>query len=212
MKKALKLFTITLLLVTILYPNQSIYALPKRLGDVGYWHAQGSEIGRWNTTPRTRHILRGQDGFSNSDFLSYVNHARSQWKNAGITINNASSESNANLRIYGGTWANLSFDAPGLKPEYYGLALRTKNSSEGYWYYIGNRYRSFSITEADIFIVYRSNGTSNQYKNTTTHELGHGLGWYSHATSSGNVMSSAPSSRTQLTLTDKRHLTQIYYR
>lgn len=210
MKLVLKLLLSLLLSAVLFSPTQNVNA--SRKGDIGYWDTNVNYIGRWNSTPMTIQFNWGNNGFSDSEFLSYVNHARNQWRNAGITIGSTTTESNASLKIYGGTYDALWWEAPGLTTDHYGLAIILQQNYEGYWAYIGNRYNSNNITRADAFVVHRNNRSANQYRSTATHELGHALGWYGHTRTSGNVMSSAPSSRTHLTSIDRRHIRQIYYR
>ena len=52
--------------------------------------------------------------------------------------------------------------------------------------------------------------TTDQYKKTCTHELGHALGWAGHSSNTSDIMYSAGSSVTSLTSRDKNHLSQDY--
>lgn len=51
---------------------------------------------------------------------------------------------------------------------------------------------------------------AKSYRAAFTHELGHGLGWLGHSTSSSNVMYSSGYDNDILTPSDKNHLTQNY--
>lgn len=113
--------------------------------------------------------------------------------------------------FYGGTYSVLYLREPSLSSWAAGMTVYRSHSREGYWENRGIRRNGNRISKADIYIVYESGRTTNQYRNVTTHELGHALGWYGHNTrGSSNVMHHTMTSITSLSTYDKRHLVQIY--
>jgi len=204
MKKSLFVLSFCIFGILFIFNTKPVYA---SLGSITYWESDSNTIGRWTSVPRTSHETI--NGFTNNNFLSYVNHARNQWRSAGISI--SSTSTNANLMFYGGNRTALVLREPALSPHYAAMTVWRSVSREGYWDQRGTRRTGNKISRADIYIVYESGRSTAQYRNLSTHELGHALGWYGHTTrGSSNVMYDTMTSITNLTTYDKRHLGQVY--
>lgn len=178
------------------------------LGSLVYWESTGDLIGRWAFTPRV-YVQTLDSSLSHSSLASYTSHARSQWSGAGIGTLTTDFRSNANIRVYGGTYNSIKEVAPAINIGATGFAV-VNTPYEGDWIANGRLRSGRRVTGADIYIVHRSNATTAQYRNTTTHELGHGLGWLGHSANTSDIMRASASSITTLSVRDRRHLNQIY--
>lgn len=204
-KKIISIMFILLLLITTVSAAD--------LGTLSYWYAtytgaSTSKIGRWTSTPYVWSAPMDST-FTSADFASYVDHALMQWDSAGISTYGVDNELDAPLRIYGGSLATLQ----GLDPAFPSASAgRTVTAAiqEGTWTYQGTTKTGYEIVEADVYIRSVSGKTTSGYKNTTTHELGHSLGWLGESTNTSDVMYYTESSVTTLTTRDKSHLTQVY--
>lgn len=90
------------------------------LGVISYWESNENFIGRWSSTPRV--YWYAVDGSLQGTLSTYISHARNQWNNAGVPNSSTSSSSNADISVYGGTYANLKPMAPSLGSDNTGLS------------------------------------------------------------------------------------------
>lgn len=216
MKKAksnASMITMAVLVATLLlgiFPTQVMAA---NLGTLSYWESDSSEIRRWSSIPSTIYTqkLNSNGSFY---FLMGMVHGIDEWKsssalNCSMTDSQATTSSSTKVIFYGGTKAEL--DALGifsLTSSNTGLT-NTTSSSEGTWTYGSTTKDGKLISKVRGCIVDKSR-TTDQYKNTSTHELGHGLGWAGHSSNSSDVLYASATSITSLTTRDKRHLKQVY--
>ena len=136
--------------------------------------------------------------------------AISNWNTAlGTTITTTSSESSADIIAYGGTTSELA--AMG-----YTLSSTTLGETNWTYYYIGHYTYGGSVklgaemAEATICIKDDSGQTTDEYINTCTHELGHALGFFGHASSSSAVMYAFGHSGHTLQTAEINHMAQVY--
>jgi predicted Zn-dependent protease len=177
------------------------------LGYLNFWDSDSSEIGRWGVTPSIYNYA--VDGSMQGTLSEYVTHARTEWNNAGIPSNSTSSDSNAQIKVYGGTYTNLKAIEPSIKTTNPGLCTWFANH-EGEWIAFGIYKTGYKLTAAKVYIVYTTGQTTNTYKMVTTHEIGHSLGWLGHTNYSSNVMYPYATEKTSLGTQDIRHLKQVY--
>jgi hypothetical protein len=207
MKQKTVLIT-SLLLVISIFMSTTVYAT--NLGTLSYWYSDANSIARWSSVPIT--WSADSNGFNSMDFLGYVNHARGEWRNAGIAINSTGDYYASNLKIRGGTYDIMHNYEPSITTTNTGLSVASM-VSEGTWTYGSTSENGYNVVDVITYIIYQPNGTNPtqaQYEKTVTHEMGHGLGWNGHSTSSADVMYGTTSSVNALTSQDKNHLTQIY--
>ena len=181
------------------------------LGTLSHWNSDATRIDRWGTVP-TIWAGMSDNSITPADFSSYVTHAQNQWKAAGINSIGANELSGSSIRIYGGTYDTLKVMEPTLKTSNSGLAMYSGGTTlEGEWKYGTTLKSGYKIkSPVNVYIVQKSGKTPNGYKKTTTHELGHTLGWRGHSTDSKDIMYGTASEVTSLTSRDKNHLIQIY--
>lgn len=144
------------------------------LGTLNHWYSYTSitsehgSIARWNSTIYTKHYV--DDGFTNSNFLSYVNSARTTWRNAGISISSTTNDSTANLKIYGGTRSELQDRYWLLGETELGITDFDDASYEGNWKYNNKDKYGLIQNSAEAYVVYEPGRTTAQFTNVTTHE------------------------------------------
>lgn len=153
------------------------------------------------------------DGFTSSDFSSYLSQGRNQWSNTGISTYGVDEVDDSTIEIYGGTRATLEDIEPDLV-NYTALTVMDDYSYVGDHTYSGRTIENYEILKSIIYSPKHPATylfTSSKYKRQFTHELGHALGWWGHSSNSSDVMySSADSSIYTLTSRDKNHLIQNY--
>lgn len=199
------MFMVILGLIFTVLPTQVVLAA--NLGTLSYWYSDSDTIRRWGTIPSTVYSnkLNNTGSFY---YLIGLDHGIDKW-NSSLGSSMSRSSSSSSLSFYGGTKAEL--DALGI------FSLTTSNngstistsSEEGTWTY-GTTTKNGRKTSKATGCVVDKGRTTDQYKKTATHELGHALGWAGHSDTSTDIMYGSGSSVTELTTRDKRHLTQVY--
>ncbi|MFA5675279.1 MAG: hypothetical protein WDA65_02040 [Christensenellales bacterium] len=186
--------------------NLTLYA--KWSNVLGYWESDADSIGRWNSTPSVyKKKLNSNVSFY---FMTGESHARTQWNGAGISTTTTTDKDTANIRVYGGSYNELISEESwvDMAPDDTGYAISNFVYEKDYYY-------NGSIKTGNIYVAARiairdRGATVDEYCKTSTHELGHTLGWEGHANGSSNIMYRYASSVTTLTDVDKRHLQQVY--
>ncbi len=181
------------------------------LGELSYWYSDSNKIGRWNY-PCINMCYTKISTNPSFPFETAMNHGKTQW-NSALTnftiISNSLSE--CKISFYGGTYAQLVdvvygfYNEPSSTVGYSNVYYQ----DEGTWTYGSSSKRGVELVFAEAGIV--DNGsTTNEYKGTCTHEIGHCLGWFGHAGSSSDIMYAYVNNETSLSIYDKRHLVQVY--
>lgn len=182
------------------------------LGELDYWYSNTDIISRW-TTQRKIYV---DNLSSNSDFDLdyYVGYAIYQWSSkAGIACNVTGTDESNSIHIYGGLEKQL-VDA-GTFTDCSNINGRCKSTAtvEGNYTYNGKIITGKVTTKSKIVIVEKSTPrTDIAYSKTTTHELGHSLGYAGHSLTKGDIMytSSVYNTTDALTSQDVNHLKQVY--
>ena len=167
------------------------------------WYSNAIVVGYWESEPRV--FFRNLS--SSFNISPYISTAVTKWNQAGIDNIITTSPTYANIEYYGGTRGQLN-----------GMGFNYLSNTEG--------DTSFEYTTTEIiarngvstfYLVEHTSACAstcseaNDYQLTTTHELGHALGWWGHATNPGNVMcASYEEAGTSLTNEDITQLKQIY--
>ncbi|MGG2083049.1 matrixin family metalloprotease [Lysinibacillus pakistanensis] len=181
------------------------------LGTLSYWYSDSSEINRWGGTSRTIWSGMADSSISTTTFASYVNHATTQWSSAGISTEGVNDLSNARIRVHGGSYNTLKAMEPAIDSTTSAYTAYSGRTLEGDWKYGTTLKTGYKFSgPVNIYIVQLGGKTTNAYKKTVTHELGHALGWRGHSSNSSDVMYSTSSEIINLTTRDKNHLIQVY--
>lgn len=183
------------------------------LGTLSYWSANytGADtnmIGRWGVAPSVWAATKDST-FTSANFASYVNHAMSQWSNAGISSYGVDNEYDGTIRIYGGSLTTLRALNPSFPSSSSGICAISA-ILEGTWTYNGIQKNGLKISSARVYIRSMDGKSPDGYKKTTTHEFGHALGWFGESANSADVMYHSESTVTTLQPRDKNHLKQVY--
>lgn len=204
MKKAIFSLMLCFTLVTTL----SITALAAtNLGTLSYWYSDS--IARWDKSSINVYTNKlNSNGYFY--FLNGINHGCDQWDDAlGITLNYGSTYTSAPIKFYGGTKDEVSaYGDFTITSSTNGVTILTV-SVEGTWKY-GNTTKTGYLLSSAVGCIIDKDHTTDEYKKTCTHELGHALGWVGHSSNSSDIMYSLGSSVTSLTTRDSKHLSQVY--
>ncbi|MCL1807845.1 MAG: matrixin family metalloprotease [Oscillospiraceae bacterium] len=211
--RAVKTSLLAFLLTAFLSGTSQVMAAD--LGSLSYWDSDGEAIGRWSKSgsfyliPDVRAIKLN----STSSVYVHFSHAVDQWKTAlgyPIFVSNDPVTSSSGMGFWGGTISEIN--ALGVfSPVPSGIngSCTTNFSIEGTWKHGTMNKDGRLLSKARGYVV-ESNRTANEYKNTSTHELGHALGWSGHSSGASTIMYAYGSSVISLTNTDTRHLKQVY--
>lgn len=175
---------------------------------LSYWYSNDNKIGSDNN----RHIWSTViDGFSVSDFNSYMNYGRDQWKNeVGIYTYGSNDKVSSSIHWYGGSQATLREMEPSLA-NLQAVAVIKYEYKIGTHTYNGSSKDNWRI-KSEIYtpkLPWYYMASAKTYRIMFTHELGHGLGWLGHSTNTDDLMY-ANSKTDSLTTRDKNHLKQNY--
>lgn len=151
------------------------------------------------------------DGFSSSDFNTYLNYSKNQWGYGGISTTYVSRLMDSTIDIHGGKMETLKALDSDIE-YYYALTVMKVLTYKETTSFQGRDIDVYTIGRAMILCPKYSIFTSaNDYRNMFTHELGHGLGWLGHSTNTSDVMQKSPSgARISLTTRDINHVKQMY--
>lgn len=187
--------------LTLLFIPQIAFAK-----ELKYWYSDTNRIGKVKNHYLSYRNYKG--GFTNSDFLKYLKHARSQWSAAGIkTFNGGDNQWTNTINWYGGSKKKLESIEPKLK-NFAAITvidhtpLRTDT-------YKGKKIYNRKILKAKVYTPKKLFYSAKNYRIMFTHELGHALGYLGHSTSKNDLMYSS-GKKDVLTTRDKRHLSQNY--
>jgi hypothetical protein len=176
-----------------------------------YWYSDLNTIGKWSSSPQVWYSkLNSNSSFA---FLSGLLNGESIWNSAlGTSIDVSSSYTSAPIKYYGGTKAQIDALSifPNVPTNQLGNTEYTEYEFGGYHTYNGSTKTWYTHTENWGYVVDRTDMNYNNYIKTSSHELGHAMGWEGHSTNSTWVMTQGKLENTILATGEKNHLDQIY--
>ena len=187
------------------------WVLIKYFGELSCWYDEETKwIGSWKYSP-TIHQEKLNDDI-NFSFNEAMASARLQWNNAlNLSMSFTSQEDNADIKVYGGTPTEI-WEETGRQMEINELGkTRYQIAAAGYYIYNNELKIAAKTTSHEVAIVsYSNERTGTQYIKTTTHELGHCLGFVGHIVTQTAIMKQGTIDIYLLTEYDIEHLQQVY--
>ncbi len=186
-----------------------VWRVKDNLGSISQWaDIESNFVGHWISVPTIYcEKLNTNSAFY---FLPGLNSGISKWNTAlEINISTTSSEASANITAYGGTISELEALGYSLTPVTLGTTERSYTYL-GHYTYNNSVKLGARIDDAVICIQDKSGKTPADYINTCTHELGHALGFFGHASSSSAIMYAFGHTGNTLQTPEINHLKQVY--
>ena len=207
MKKKWLIGIFALMVLCCIIPIRAVASL----GSLPYWYSDEDSIGRWNASSLTvyKNKLNNNGNFY---FIQGISYGVNLWEDVtdlSILSGTSTSFSTAPIQFQGGTVAEINAYGTFTATASNNGLTQITYSIEGTWSYGSATKSGWLISNAIGYIVDK-NHTTDEYKNTCTHELGHALGWYGHTTNPVDIMYSYGSSVTTLSYRDTYHLAQVY--
>jgi len=191
---------------------------------IWHWHSDEQWVAFWPGNVYTHVTLLGtqSEGFR---FGQRFINARSAWSSAVVVNFGQGTTANAQVRAYAGhrseiesyrgetgtTWTGLATYAPRSRVNTSAIPNGTITIPDG----TQRRVYRFS-GQARIFVVQRWTGSTwtseqiNRTQKTTTHELGHVLGFAGHSPDNLDVMWAYNTVHHTIRFNERLHLSQIY--
>lgn len=202
----LKIISVVLLcIILIMSMTMSVFA------DLSIWLSDANTIGTWKGTD-IKYAHKKLN--NNSYFYFYAGgiYAINEWSDAlGVPIENVLLMSEANIKVYGGTWDEitaLGFYCDKTNVLGYVASFDSDPIVDSAQMLDGRKVSVSRFKGAVVVIL--DKGLMSNYNYVTTHELGHALGWLGHSSDKNDVMYAIRNGMTTLTDRDKEHLLQVY--
>ena len=145
------------------------------LGTLEYWCSDEDTIGHWTSTPKIYYEkLSNTSTFYLSSALAT---ARTQW-NSALNIDMTIGGEGSGISFYGGFLHQMALMGYWTLTTTANGATRIWNSSEEGYYTWNGKKKSCKNINLTISCIIDKELSSDGYKETATHELGHALGWF----------------------------------
>lgn len=202
--------TITACFLILILPSTTM-ALP-HYGTFPFWYSDSTSIGRFESTNNTvGFAIESGAAMTAENLIAYTDHALfTAWPLRNYTYTGTDYNS-ARLKvavITRGTANNL-----GLPSNAVGVNGWVGHYISATGSYGGITRAIFTIPCYQTFLVWDSitrNFSTNQWRNVSSHEHGHGIGYAGHNSNSTQLMFHQMNSATTAQLQDKRHMRNMY--
>lgn len=179
------------------------------LGTLSYWYSDGARIARWNESSVGVYVNKlNSNGYFY--FAMGISEGCDKWDEViNLTVNYSPLDTSALIQYHGGTIAEINeYGEFALDSSVNGVT-RFSSSFEGNWRY-GTTSKEGYLLSNIIGCIVDKDHTTDEYRKTCAHELGHALGWLGHSRNINDIMYSFGSDSTSLTTRDANHLSQVY--
>jgi len=185
------------------------------------WYSGSNRVAFRNTSPirvSAQNLGTVSPGFN---FSARVAESCTQWRAAlGVNVASGQTASSAHIRAYGGSRAvieravgeyNTTYAGTNINPIPH-VTIGNISTTDG----VKSVRRYDTVSEMYVVQLRTESSWHSHYINltrqTTTHELGHTLGYVGHTTNDQDVMYGGNQPQFTLRNNEKRHLSQIYDR
>lgn len=214
---------VTAMIAALLVCVGFILPMPAHAATLTYWYSTGSQIGKWTYSPVIYYCKLSSD--ANFSFANGIYNAVNQWNTAlGTSLTYSSTNTSAPIKYYGGTIEELNREGFGIATDdenTLGSTTLSKNSKGQHFFTdLNGNSRTcswYNIYSAVGYVIYRPETAGlgyYTYIKTTTHEVGHAMGWLDHPPNSSGyaswVMIQGIYSNTTIKTGEKNHLAQMY--
>ncbi len=179
------------------------------LGTLSCWYSDDNRIARWNESSIDVYVNKINSN-GNFYFSMGISEGCSQWDDAiNMAVNYSPLNTSALIQYHGGTVDEINEYGEFVVDSSVNGVTQITKSLEGTWKY-GNTSKKGYLLSSAIGCVVDNDRTTDEYRKTCAHELGHALGWLGHSGNSNDIMFSWGTHKTSLTFRDIDHLSQVY--
>lgn len=202
-----KIMYAMIMLVFMFMVSFSSYSIVARGSDEVFisginWYSNSDTVGYWKNEPKV---------FYNSlsasfSAMSELNFAVNSWSNGGIISSITTTPTNADIKFYAGTRAQLNT----LGLTYSSSTLGLTNTNYSWVGYVNGL--THDLVENSYAIASTCSEAEEYVRRVTVHEYGHALGWYGHSDDEEDVMYRAGniSQSAILSNAEKEYLYSVY--
>ena len=169
-----------------------------------------NQIGTWGANSTIKFAQKKLNKNSDFDFYACNLGAQNTWAPIlGVTFQNVILMNDAQIKVYGGTQAEMQEIGLTVTEYAVGRTISDYGSSTTTSYGGKTKY-VLGLNDGEIQIYDGLGRTPTQVQKTTTHEMGHALGWHGHSKVYGDLMYTSSETSNGMTSRDINHLKQVY--
>lgn len=179
--------------------------------DISYWYSDVDEVYVWANKNIDVYVQTNvtSSSLTVAKLKNYLSTALSSWSCTGISTNEVSNKSSADLIL--GAITRAQATNLGVPTNVAGVTSVTKSEQVATLYYGTVEKRLYNVTRAIVYLIASDpTSTTTGARKIAVHELGHAFGYWGHY-ANGAVMTSYYENMTSTTpnTAEKNHLKQV---